>query len=109
MSSARVIAIPLVSNSHQIFYDMTISQRRSRGCLRLIVIKPSNKSRINFDAWDISAQAGHDIYFYFIASVILPLSNIWKLKSYLSCINCSNVALLVQKLILAQRSRMNYT
>jgi hypothetical protein len=33
---------------------MPISQRRSRGCLRLIVIKPSNKSRTNFDASDIS-------------------------------------------------------
>ena len=30
--------------------------------------------------------AGHDVYFYFIASVILPLSKIWKLKSYLSYI-----------------------
>ena len=58
ISSARVIAIPFVSNSHQIFYDMTISQRRSRGCLRLIVIKPSYKSRINLDVSDISAGAG---------------------------------------------------
>jgi len=46
--------------------------------------------------------AGHDVYFYFIASVILPLSKIWKLKSYLSYIplfqRAVSIAVIVQNM-----------